>query len=590
MTNKVEIMGDKIRIAGKEKQILSGAMHYFRIHPDYWRDRLVKLRQCGLNTVETYVAWNLHEPREGEFDFTGGKDLTVFLKIAHEEGLLAIVRPGPYICSEWDLGGLPAWLLNKPGMRLRCFNQPYCDAAVRYMSHVLAILKPLQYSEGGPVIAMQIENEYGSYGNDRQYLNFLKKCFADAGITVPLFTSDGNSELHFDGGTLPGIFATANFRNKPAENLAFIDRYCPGTPKFVMELWNGGPHHWGKMFPYHDPEGVRQDVREVLANGFHLNLYMFHGGSNFGFMNGANLTEEYKPMLSTYDTDAPLSEEGDPTPKYFAIQEEIRKYYPEAKFGKPAILEKRAYGDIELTQSASLLESLGELSSPIISATPETMETYGQSYGFILYRTRMENPGSYNITLDGMKDRAVVMMNRVTAGMIYRNDASQSCWVTVPEGGGTLDILVENMGRVNFGSEMEKELKGLRGVRCNFQYIFGWEIYPLELNNLTGLKWRDRTPAMDNIPVFHRGTLEVDEPHDTFLAVPRGIKGNIFLNGFNLGRFWNIGPQYTLYAPAPLLKPGANEIIVLDLHGSPGSKVVSTEKRDFRPVFQMQLP
>ncbi len=583
-------MSKSIEFTNGKKQILSGAMHYFRIHPDYWRDRLIKLRQCGLNTVETYIAWNFHELREGEFDFSGARDFVRFLKIAYEEGLHAIVRPGPYICSEWDLGGLPAWLLNKPGLRLRCCNRPYLDAIQGYLSRVLELLRPLQHTQGGPVIAIQLENEYGSYGNDLEYLRFLKQFHEEAGIAVPLFTSDGNSSLHLSGGALPDVLATINFRNRPAENFAIFDKMRPDDPKFVMELWDGGAHHWGRPYPWHDPEGVRQDVRAVLEHGYHMNLYMFHGGSNFGFMNGANWGNgEYIPMLSTYDVDAALSEEGDPTPKYYAIQQEIKKHYPDAPTGEPVIAKKRAYGEIELPRSVRLPDALPHLSTAIRSATPEPMESFGQSYGYILYRTHLTHPGLFNIFLDGMQDRAVVMMDGVVAGVVYRNQPQHCCMIRVPENGGVLDILVENMGRVNFGNMMEHERKGLRGVRNEYQYIFGWEIYPLEMTSLDALPWRAATAEACGAPAFYQGILEVDEPCDTFLTVSGGVKGQLFLNGFNLGRYWNIGPQNTLYVPAPLLRRGKNEIVVFDQLGAAGIKVVSRAERDFGPRFKMQI-
>ncbi|MBS1369903.1 MAG: beta-galactosidase [Lentisphaeria bacterium] len=593
MAGTVEIRGGEILIDGAGTQILSGAMHYFRIHPEYWRDRLVKLRRCGLNTVETYLAWNFHEPRRGEFDFSGWRDFTAFLKIAQEEKLHAIVRPGPYICSEWDLGGLPAWLLNEPGLRLRCSNRPYLEAVRSYMSRVLGLLKPLQHTEGGPVIAMQVENEYGSYGNDRAYMEFVRGCFDEAGITVPLFTSDGETPggSGFEAGMLPGVLATANFRNHPAKRLPALEQLRPGEPKFVMELWDGGAHHWGKMYPRHEAEGVRRDVREILENGFHMNLYMFHGGSNFGFMNGGNIYDgRYLPMLSTYDVDAALSEEGDPAPKYFAIRDEIRKLRPELPAGEPAVLEKRAYGEIPLTSSALLLGSLPRLSRPVRSAAPEPMERFGQNYGYILYRTRSAQPGIFQLTLDGLKDRAVVMVNGAVAGVVYRNDPQPVCTVSVPEEGGTLDILVENMGRVNFGPDMELELKGVRGVRRGGQFLFGWEIFPLEFDRAPEPEWRDGVPEEGCGPLFLRGFLEISgDPCDTFLAVPRGTRGCVFVNGFNLGRYWEVGPQRTLYVPAPLLRTGRNEFIVFDLQGAAGLRLISQDRRDFGPAFTMQI-
>ena len=593
MNRTVEIGTREIRVDGKPVQILSGAMHYFRIHPDYWRDRIVKLRQCGLNTLETYMAWNLHEPREGAFDFSGGRDFCRYLEIAGEEGLMVIVRPGPYICSEWDFGGLPAWLLEKPGLRLRCLNTPYLEAVEHYLDQIIPRLCALQHTKGGPIIAIQLENEYGSYGNDHEYLRFLQQKYLDGGIDVPLFTSDGAEDRMLHCGTLPDVFATVNFRNHPKKNLKKIEEFRPSAPPFVMELWEGGPHHWGEIFPEHDAEAVREDVREVLENHYNMNLYMFHGGSNPGFMNGANISEgRYLPMLSTYDGDAALSEEGDPTPKYFAIQEEIKRFYPDAPTGTPRRLPRRAYGEIRLDEVITLDEALPMLSTPVRAAAPETMERYGQNYGFILYRTTPDlPPGVHSIRLENLRDRAIILNNRRIAGIADRNLPPCSCWISVPPEGGQLDILVENMGRSNFGPDMEEERKGLTGVRANnLIKLFGWEIWPLPLDDLSRLVFRRLDgDALPPVPAFYRGSFTVDEPCDTFLKVPEGSRGCIFLNGVNLGRYWQIGPQRTLYVPAPLLKRGENQLIVFDVEGIRKAVVLSQDKRDFGPRMLMQI-
>ena len=593
MKRTVEMKNREIRVDGNPVQILSGAMHYFRIHPDYWRDRIVKLRQCGLNTLESYLAWNVHEPKEGKFDFSGGKDFRRYFEIAAAEGLMVIVRPGPYICSEWDLGGLPAWLLKKPGLRLRCMNKPYLDAVERYLDQIIPQLRRLQYTEGGPVIAIQLENEYGAYGNDHEYMRFLQKKYRDGGITVPLFTSDPADNMMLRGGTLPDVPATVNFRNYPEKNLKALEEFHPDDPPVIMELWDGGAHHWGNLFPEHDAEAVRQDIREVLENRFHVNLYMFHGGSNPGFMNGANEWDgRYGAMLSTYDVDAPLSEEGDPTPKYFAIQEEIKRFHPEAKTGTPVVLPKRAYGEIQLDEIVTLDEALPALSTPIRISAPETMEHFGQSYGFILYRTRVDvAPGIYPLRLEQLRDRAVVLVDGRIAGVLDRNSSPCVCQVSVPPGGAQLDILVENMGRINYGSEMEYERKGITGAGFfTYLHLFGWEVWPLPLEDLSRLAFHAQSGELPPVPAFYRGRFTVEgDPCDTFLAVPGGGRGCLLLNGVNLGRYAQIGPQRTLYVPAPLLRSGENEIILFESQGLSEAVVRSQAKRNFGPRMKMPL-
>jgi len=592
MTDSVEIGNRQIRINGEPVRILSGAMHYFRIHPDYWRDRIVKLRQCGLNTLETYFAWNLHEPREGEFNFSGGADFSHYLEIAQEEGLHVIVRPGPYICSEWDLGGLPAWLLAKPGLRLRCSNPPYLEAVDRYLDAIMPALRRLQHTAGGPIIAIQLENEYGCHGSDSAYLRHLQEKYLEGGITVPLFTSDAADATILRRGSLPGVFPTANFRNHPTQQLKTVRELWDDVPLFVMELWCGGPHHWGRLYPEHATEAVAEDVREVLENGHHMNLYMFHGGSNPGFMNGANLAQdEYIGMLSTYDVDAPLSEEGDPTPKYFAIQREIKRFFPDSKTGTPVVLPKRSYGKIDLTEVVTLDDALSCLPAPFRRAMPETMEEFGQSYGFIHYRSRLDGvPGLRTVRLEGLRDRAILMADGRMVAIIHRNDRLTECRISVPPEGVRLDILVENTGRINFGPEMERERKGITGVLENNVLQMDWEIRPLPLDDLSFLRFRPLDPAvLPEGPAFYRGSFEVDEPCDTFLKVPDGSWGNLFLNGVNLGRFRRQGPQRTLYVPAPLLRRGRNEVVVFDVESIGSPVVLSLDRRQFGPRALMQI-
>ena len=587
----VKIENGKILIDGKEELIRSGAMHYFRIHPDYWRDRIVKLRNCGLNTLETYLAWNVHEAVEGQFQFDGWADFPRFIRIAAEEGLKVIVRPGPYICSEWDLGGLPAWLLDKPGIRLRCSNAPFLEAAGRYLNEVLKLLRPLQFTEGGPVIMMQIENEYGGYGSDRAYLCRLKEMFEKAGITVPLFTSDGSWPICLEMGTLPDVMATVNNRNHPVAMVKTLLEWRPGAVPFITELWNGGALHWEKPRPIHAVEDVRADIREALENRIHFNLYMFHGGTNFGFMNGANLldgTGVYSPMLTSYEVDAPLSEAGDPTPKYFAIRDEIRRHFPELKLEEPVILPKKAYGRIELSRMITLGEALPCIARAHREPYPQTMEHYKQNVGYILYRFRVNFPGRHPVVLKELRDRAVILVDGKFIDTVYRNDRSFSRDVVIPPGGATLDILVENVGRLNGGSEMNHERKGLGAVLLySAVELSDCEVFSLPMDNLENLSWGEVDPAC-NIPAFYRGEFEIpDEPCDTFLRVPAGIRGFAVLNGFNLGRYWQVGPQRTLYVPAPLLRRGRNEVILFEQHGLTRPEVEFTDVPDLGPGRQM---
>lgn len=569
--NTIEIQEKVIRINGKPTQIRSGAMHYFRIHPDYWRDRLIKLKQCGLNTVETYLAWNFHEDREGKFDFSGWRDFSAYIRLAQELGLMVMVRPGPYICSEWDFGGIPAWLLNKPGIRIRCMNPQWIESVDRYFAAVLPQLHALQWTNGGPVIMMQVENEYGCVANDREYIRHLYQLFRDGGITVPLFVSDWSAPPVLLSGSIPETLLTANCRNHPGRYLDVIQNLRPGAPEIVMELWSGVSHKWTQPGWFtHDPADVGRDVEELMARNASFNIYMFHGGTSFGFFPGAvRFQGAYQPYVNSYDTDAPLDEAGNPTPKYEVIQSVIRKHCPEAFTETSQTRRATAFGKIPFVESAPLFESLDLLGEAVETVTPEPMEHFGQNFGYILYGTDLSYLPSalYSLKLENLADRAQIFVDGVSYGAIECNDSVHA--IQVPN--GRLEILVENMGRVNSGMGSENCFgKGITGALLEGgRRIYHWTARPLPLDDLSKLKFGKLIPD-GNLPSFHRGEFEVAEPADTWIRIPFGRKGNVWLNGFNLGRYWHPGPQYALYVPAPLLKRGRNELIVLELHGMRG--------------------
>jgi len=556
---------------GEPFRILSGALHYFRMVPEYWRDRLEKMRAFGLNTVETYVPWNLHEPRPGEFHFEGMLDIVKFIETANDVGLKVIVRPGPYICSEWDFGGLPSWLLKDPAMQVRCAYPPYLAAVDRYFDALLPLLAPLQSTRGGPIIAIQIENEYGSYGNDKVYLRHLADGMKTRGIDSFLFTSDGPRDICLQGGTLPDVFKTVNFAFEAKEAFAKLREYQPEGPLMVMEFWSGWFDHWGE--PHHISEDGSDSIQrsvdtldEILAMEASVNFYMFHGGTNFGFMNGANIEPTpYQADVTSYDYACPISESGDLAPRYEGYRNVLKKYVELPSTFNIQPVSKHSYGKIELTESVGLFESLNGLSQPRMSVNAHPMEMYDQDYGFILYRTKVTGPRMGILRVRGLHDRAQVFINGELVDVLDRESGNEYSAMDIVND-VQLDILVENMGRVNFGPAL-LDRKGITGgVTINDQYQFGWEVFPLPLNDLSGLKFGSIQAGA--CPAFFRATLHVDEPADTFLALPGWTKGVAWLNGFNLGRYWERGPQKTIYVPAPLLKRGANELIVFELHGT----------------------
>ena len=568
---------------GKPVVLLSGAMHYFRVVPEYWSDRLIKLKAMGLNTVETYVAWNMHEPRPGQFDFSGPLDIVKYIEQAAELDLMVIVRPGPYICSEWDLGALPSWLLKDPDMRLRCAYPPYLNTVDRFFDALLPRLAPLQASHGGPIVAMQVENEYGSYGNDKKYLKYLADGLKSRGIECLQFTSDGPSDSMLQGGTLPDIFKVANFGSHPDGAFAKLREHQLNGPLMCGEFWCGWFDNWGAAHHRREPADAARDLDTILNSGASVNIYMFHGGTNFGFMPGANDNGmEYTPDVTSYDSDAPLDESGTPTAKFFAFRDIIGKHTVLPELVLPAPIPKRAYGTVSLNACAPLLSNLELLSKAVRNTTPLTMEQLDQDYGFILYRTTVQGPReTCPLILQDVHDRAQIFVDGKDHGIIDRNMKESPVQLSFSPGCFQLDILVENMGRVNYGPALHDRKGITHGVRLNNQFLYGWTMFPLPLVDLPPLPFSDEQPTVAG-PVFYRGTFHVDNPADTFLALPGWTKGVAWINGFNLGRYWEEkGPQHTLYIPAPKLRQGQNELVILELHGN---KQPSVELRDVQDV------
>lgn len=567
--NRFEIR-DGFYLNEKPFQIISGSLHYFRVVPQYWRDRLEKLRAMGCNTVETYVPWNLHEPRQGEFCFDGMLDLARFLKTAQELGLWAIVRPSPYICGEWEFGGLPAWLLAQDGMRVRCSYPPFLSAVRNYYRALFQVLTPLQIGRGGPVILMQVENEYGSFGNETAYLEALRDEMRKNGAEVPFITSDGPDDGLLRGGSLPGALPTANFGSKADEQLDVLQKHTGKGPLMCTEFWVGWFDAWGDKKHHTTPEqGSAKDLDRLLARG-NVNIYMFHGGTDFGFMNGSNYYGKLAPDVTSYDYDAPLSEDGEITPKYTAFREVIQKYrtVPEMKFSTR--IHKRAYGSQKVAERVSLFRVLEDLAVPVENPWPLCMEKLGQSYGYTLYSSDLNRDISKEtIQLVGAMDRARIFFDRRPCMTLYDRELEQEYKIPSEfSGASRVDILMENMGRVNYGPYLDGQRKGIDGsVQINRRGQAGWKMYALSMED-SMLKRLDFSKGFgEGEPCFSRIPFSVEEPGDTFLELNGWGKGCAFLNGFHLGRFWEKGPQKRLYIPAPLLKKGENELIVFETEG-----------------------
>lgn len=574
INQKFEI-SDTFLLDNKEFKILSGAIHYYRIHPDDWYHSLYNLKALGFNTVETYVPWNSHEPKEGEYNFEGILDISKFLKTAEEVGLYAIVRPSPYICAEWEFGGLPAWLLTKENMRIRSSDPEFLKYVDSYFEVLLKTLAEHQLENGGNVLMFQVENEYGSYGDDKEYLRKLTKMMRDKGITAPLFTSDGSWRATLRAGSLieDDILVTGNFGSKGRENFAqmkdFFNEYNKDWPLMVMEFWDGWFDRWKEPVITRDPEELAQSVKEVIELGS-INLYMFHGGTNFGFMNGCSARGDTDlPQVTSYDYDALLDEQGNPTEKYWAVYEMMSEHFPEYEQHEPISKETLESKTLSLKYKVSLFNTLETISTPVDKKYPVSMESMDQNYGYHLYRTNVERDAVEERfrVIDG-RDRLHFFVNERLEDTQYQKEIGEDIYVELEQELNQVDILFENMGRVNYGHKLlaDTQQKGIRtGVMADLHFITNWQQFNLQFENVNQV---DYSKAWEkNQPSFYKFEFELNETKDTYIDMSHFGKGVVFINDKNIGRFWNVGPIMTLYVPHGFLKNGKNEIVIFETEG-----------------------
>ncbi len=551
---------------GKPFRIISGEMHYPRIPREYWRARLRMAKAMGLNAITTYVFWNEHEPQPGVYDFTGQNDIAEFIREAQSEGLYVILRPGPYICAEWEWGGYPAWLLKDHGIVVRSTDPKFMQPARRWLLRLGQELAPLQIGNGGPIIAVQVENEYGSFGSDHDYMEQIHHTLIDAGFTkAMLYTADGPEEL--PNGALPELPAVINFGAGGAKHgFEILHKLRPQGPFMNGEYWAGWFDHWGEHHHTTDAKQQADELAWMLAQGYSVSIYMFHGGTSFGWMNGANMDKgNYEPDVTSYDYDAPLDESGRPTQKYTLFRDVIAKVTGIAPPPVPSVDAPIAVPAVALTQSASLWQNLPV---PVASQQTQTMEDLGQAYGYILYRTTIAAPVSGDLVLDELHDYARIYANGALIGSLDRRLKQSTLAVNLTQPNTQLDILVENSGRVNFSIAIRGEQQGItHRVTLAGKPLTGWQIYPLPMLNAATLPFQS---ADCTGPCFYRGSLQVDKPGDTFLDTSAFVKGFVWINGHPLGRIWSVGPQTALYLPGPWLHQGANDIIIFDLEGASG--------------------
>lgn len=547
---------------GKPLQMISGEMHCARIPRQYWRDRMKMAKAMGLNTIGTYVFWNAHEVVPGKYDFTGNNDIAEFVKIAKEEGLWVVMRPSPYACAEWEFGGYPWWLLKASNLKVRSKDPKFIDAYKKYISQLAKQLSPLQVTHGGNILMIQIENEYGSYSDDKSYMDLNRKIFRDAGFDGVLFTCDGADQM--TKGYLPGYLPAVNGLEDPVKVKELINKHHDGKgPYYVAEWYPGWFDHWGEKHAQVAADESSKKLDAILAAGISINMYMFHGGTTRDFMNGANMnvTEPYAPQVSSYDYDSPLDEAGNPTPKFLKFREVIAKHLP-AGVTLPAVPAKKAtiaISDIKLTSYGAIIDNLP---SAVASKTPLTFEDLDQAYGFVLYRTTVNKGGLLKIK--ELRDYAIIYADGKMIGTVDRRLKKDSIDLKHISKNTVLDILVENNGRINYGPYLTDNRHGItKEVTLNGTVVDNWKMFRLPFTNIT--KWKYSAKAIKSGQAgLYKGTFTVNGVADTYLDMRKFGKGFVFLNGHNLGKYWQNGPQQTIYVPAVWLKEGENEIEVFD--------------------------
>jgi beta-galactosidase len=585
---------------GQRLQIRCGEIHAARVPKEYWRHRLQMAKAMGLNTVCAYLFWNLHEPKPGEYVWTGQADDAEFCRIAQEEGLWVILRPGPYACAEWEMGGTPWWLLKYDDIKLRSRDPHYLGAVKSYLKEVGRELGPLQITHGGPIIMAQVENEYGFYGKDAQYMEEIRQTLLESGFDVPLFECNPPDQMK--NGMLTNLFQAANFGSDPAKNFAKLRRLQPQGPLICSEFYPGWFDTWGQTHHLGNTAKYLGDLTYMLSHDASFSIYMAHGGTTFGLWSGCD--RPFKPDTSSYDYDAPISEAGWATPKFFQTRELLSQYLlpgeklPEPPAAKPVV----SFAPVELTETAPIFDNLPAART---DETPRNMEAYDQGYGCIVYRTRIPAGGMATLQAAAIHDFGYVFLDGQRVGILDRRNATAKITLPARAQEAQLTILVEPMGRVNFGPEMADRKGLIAPVKLNGEDLKNWEIFNLPLDDqmLAGLKFQSQTgAAISNQPAFWRGTFTLEKAGDTFLDLHHWGKGDLWVNGHCLARFWNIGPSQTAYAPGCWLRDGTNEVVILDVLGAESHTLAGLEKpvlnelhpeKDFaqshRPVVKLNL-
>lgn len=554
-------------INGKPLQIISGEIHPNRVPAEYWQHRIKMAKAMGCNTIAAYIFWNYHEQSQGHYDFsTWNRDIAKFVKLAQDEGMWVILRPGPYVCAEWDFGGLPNYLLSIPDIKVRCMDSRYMKAATDYIHELAKVIKPLQINEGGPVIMLQVENEYGSYGNDREYMATLEKTWRNNGITIPFFTGDGPTPYMLEAGSLPGCASGLDSGSDMAcFELAY--KMNPGVPVFSSETYPGWLTHWGEKWARPDTAQLYQEIRFLMDNKLSFNFYVIHGGTNFGFTAGANSGGKgFEPDLTSYDYDSPINEQGLPTQKYWELRRIIGSYLPKGTTlpTVPAPIAAIAIPEVNLKAYTSLWNNLPQ---SISEPQPKPFEAYGQNQGYMLYKTELIGHKKGTLKITELHDYATIFLNGKYIGKLDRREKENSISIPASDvANPILEILVEGMGHINFAAELIDRKGITERVTLNGMTLMNWQVFPLPFDEQYISTLKSTPERTYKQGLFFKGTFALQKAGDTFFDMSNYTKGVVWINGHNLGRYWEIGPQNRLYCPACWLKKGENEVIVFDSH------------------------
>lgn len=569
-THSFKLSETDFLLDGKPFQIISGELHPARIPHEYWRQRIQMVKAMGCNTIAAYVMWNYQETAPGKFDFkTGNHNVAEFIKICQEEGMWVLLRPGPYVCGEWDFGGLPSYLLKIPDIKIRCQDLRYVKAMSGYVDALAAQVKELQCTKGGPILMVQIENEYGSFGNDKQYLENLRSSWIKNGIEVPFYTSDGATPYMLDAGHIAGAAIGLDSGGSEAD-FDVAKKSDPNVPAFSSETYPGWLTHWGEKYARPDTNSIKKEVEFLLKNKKSFNFYVIHGGTNFGFTAGANAFSptQYQPDITSYDYDAPIDEQGNPRAKYFMLRRLISQYVSYKIPDVPAPVKTITIPEIAMKPFTSIWQILPK---PIYAPQPKPFEDLDQNQGFMLYRTKLIGHKSGRLKIWEPHDYALVFLNGKFIDTVYRDGGKWEVDLPMTDvKDPQLDILVEGMGHINFAQFMI-DRKGITDrVTLNGMTLMNWEMYPLPLDGkfIHNLKSAGNSDRLNDKANFFKGTFNLNETGDTYFDMSKYSKGVVYVNGHNLGRYWNIGPQQRLYCPASWLKKGSNEIVVFDMHQS----------------------